>query len=595
MTFTNDIEHHQVKQVAAQKTAGDLIIAYLEMLEVEYIFGIPGGAIEPFYNAIARARQRGVIKPIVARHECGAAFMAEGYYYHSGKLGVCCATTGPGITNMITGIASAYANYIPMLVISAQTSLATFGKNAVQESSCTSIDINAMLKHCCRYSTLVSHPEQLERKLTTAIMAAFKPTPGPVHISVPMDIMHSAAPVQRPGFDLNNLIQTPINPPQSSFDAVYKELIQSKKCVFIIGDGCNRGVSDIMMVANLLNISVVSTHNGKGLVNPYHPLYKGVIGFAGHDDAMDTVADAEVDTIVCLGTMMGQFATNSWDPRILPPNKIIHIDEHEMNFYTTPMARLQVHCSIFELFSQLVNRLIKERPAVKGINQKQKNLRQHKLHFQLENEAAYKSSDYPIKPQRLMKELPKIFPENTRYLADIGNSFAWAVHYLHPYDRRLYGSRQTREGLLRTGLEFYVMGWAIGCAIGTSLALKGQPIACITGDGSVLMAGQELSVAVQEKLPIAFIVLNDSALGMVKHGQRLTGAEKIGYEIANTDFVTLAQSMGARGYRVESVNDLKLLSSIAKDLKRGPVVVDIIIDPEEVPPIGRRIEMLKGS
>ena len=141
---------------------GDLILRYLERLGVEYIFGVPGGAIEPLYNALARSERNGGPKAVIARHETGAAFMAEGYARETGKLGVCCATSGPGATNMLTGIASAYADSTPVLAITGQPSLHTFGMGALQEGSCTSINTVKMFEDCTRFNTLISHPAQLE-------------------------------------------------------------------------------------------------------------------------------------------------------------------------------------------------------------------------------------------------------------------------------------------------------------------------------------------------------------------------------------------------------------------------------------------------
>jgi len=185
---------------------GDLLVGYLEQLDVKYVFGVPGGAIEPLFNALARSERRDGPKMITARHETGAAFMAEGYTRQTGKIGVCCATTGPGATNLITGIASAYEDQIPMLVITAQTALANFGKGALQESSCTGVNTVAMFEHCTRYNTLVSHIDQFEQKLVTAIMTAHHSPNGPVHLSVPLDILRSLSPIPRPSFNLANLV-----------------------------------------------------------------------------------------------------------------------------------------------------------------------------------------------------------------------------------------------------------------------------------------------------------------------------------------------------------------------------------------------------
>ncbi|HEY8384961.1 MAG TPA: thiamine pyrophosphate-binding protein, partial [Porticoccaceae bacterium] len=164
---------------------GDLLITYLEALGVEHVFGVPGGAIEPLVNALARSERRGGPRNIVCRHETGAAFMAAGYHALSGRLGVCYATTGPGATNLVTGVASAYASNIPLLVITAQTALNTFGLGALQESSCTGTNTLAIFESITRYNTLVSHPDQLEHKLVAAVLTALGPTRGPAHLSVP--------------------------------------------------------------------------------------------------------------------------------------------------------------------------------------------------------------------------------------------------------------------------------------------------------------------------------------------------------------------------------------------------------------------------
>ena len=151
---------------------GDLILSYLQRWGVEYVFGVPGGSIEPFYNALARSERNNGVKSIIARHETGAAFMAEGYARETGKIGVCCATAGPGATNLLTGVACAYADSIPLLVISAQTSIEKFGRGALQDGSCTGVNTVEIFNHCTRFNTLISHSAQLEPKLLQAMSYA---------------------------------------------------------------------------------------------------------------------------------------------------------------------------------------------------------------------------------------------------------------------------------------------------------------------------------------------------------------------------------------------------------------------------------------
>jgi acetolactate synthase I/II/III large subunit len=271
----------------------------------------------------------------------------------------------------------------------------------------------------------------------------------------------------------------------------------------------------------------------------------------------------------------------------------------------SPMARLHVRGHISTLFTHLLERLKKARtgPApVSPIDRRTKGSggpitkkERATLHFHLDETSKYYSDAMPIKPQRLMRELGQIFPPNTCFLADNGNSVAWAIHYLHPSDRRLAGQRPWHAGTFHVSLEFASMGWAIGAAVGTALSFLGNPVVCITGDGSLLMSGQEITVAVQEKLPVIFVILNDAALGMVKHGQRLAGAELIGFEFPEIDYCAYAKAMGAAGYIIRSPQDLLDLDVGGICKRGGPTLLDVRIDREEVPPIRSRIRALMQS
>lgn len=577
------------------KEYGDLLLAYLAQLDVEYVFGIPGGAIEPFYNALARSERRGGPRAIVARHETGAAFMADGYSRNTGKLGVCCATTGPGATNLITGVAATSEYDIPLLVITAQTPLSSFGIGAVQESSCTAINTVALFQQFCRYSTLVSHPDQFERKLITAIMTAFSER-GPAHISIPMDVMAQSHTSGKPQFDLPALLNKPSLFDSAAVAQLITEVDQCRNPVFLIGDEAAEAIGLILTVAMQIDAQIVVTPQGKGLVSPYHPLFRGVIGIAGHCDARQLLTDSTVDRVFVIGAHLGQWATSGWDLQLFN-KRIIHIEENEANFAKTPMASLHVRGRLETIFETVLSKLENRPRAHENVAQHNVDnpLLNHKRSFRLDDEAGFISAAVPIKPQRLMRELPNIFPAHTHYLADVGNSFAWAIHYLHPYDRRISGRRDARGGLFRATLDFAPMGWAIGAAVGTALAHRGEPIVCITGDGSMLMSGQEITVAIEERLPVVFVVLNDSAYGMVKHGQRLTGAEPIAFKLPKVDFAAFAKAMGAQAYVIKSADDLLALDSRAICMHPGPTLLDVRIDGEETPPIGGRTDILKSS
>ena len=335
----------------------DLLVGYLGQLGVEYVFGIPGGAIEPLYDALARSARNGGIRPIVARHETGAAFMADGYYRHSGRLGVCCATTGPGSTNLVTGVSSAYENNIPMLVVTAQTPLATFGRGAFQESSDAAVDSVALFKHISRYSSLISHVKQFECKLAAAIMTALRPPQGPAHLSIPVDILQSRSPVCVPCYQLDMLTQSPTVVDFEAVKALCKIIRDARRIAFIIGDDCGEAIGEILQLALFTDAIIVTTPHGKGLVNPYHPNYRGVIGFAGHRSAKEALTEPSVDTVLAVGTALGEWESAGWDEGTVLSRRLIHIASAEGNFTRSPMARLHVRGRFQTIFEYVLNRV----------------------------------------------------------------------------------------------------------------------------------------------------------------------------------------------------------------------------------------------
>ena len=594
----------------------DILVAYLEQMGVEYVFGIPGGAIEPFYNAIARSARRGGIQHILARHEAGAAFMADGYARESGKIGVCCSTSGPGATNLITGVACAYENNIPLLVITGQPALPAFGKNPLQESACTGINTLGMFSHCTRYNSLVSHPQQLEAKLICALQRAVRTPRGPSHLSFPVDIFRSPSPHAAPSYNLQNLLLSSSLMDNDAVESLLNILDKANKIILLVGSGCGEAISSILQFAALRGAHFVTTPDGKGLANPRHPLFRGVFGFGGHDSAEAALSDKSVDLILAIGTSLGEWNSGGWSESLLN-ERLVHIDESEEHMSRTPMARLHVRGRILTIFNRLAEHWYASHKSSDGKLELEygQQLAAHQNadaawepNHMLAAPDKYESNARPITPQRLMRELGGLFPPTTRFLADTGNSVAWAIHYLHPginrraAERRLggYGHgrkitpglRKANGGWLRVTMNFAPMGWAIGGAVGTAAANRHAPVVCITGDGSMLMSGQELSVAVAEELCVVFVVLNNRSLGMVQHGQRFAGAERIGSELPPTDFAALARALGAEAHTIRSPEDMAELDIAAICTRKGPTLLDVLIDPNEAPPMKVRMRVL---
>ena len=584
----------------AEPQAADLLVAYLEQIGVEYVFGVPGGAIEPLYNALARSARRGGPRAVVARHEAGAAFMADGYARESGKIGVCCATSGPGATNLITGVACAYDNSIPMLVITGQPPLPSHGKRALQDSSCAGVNVVGMFEHCTRFNSLVSHVEQLEAKLVNALMSAYQVPNGPSHLSIPVDVLRAGVAEVKPAFNLRQRLRQTAEAnimDESAIDQLCGELKPARRVAMLIGGGCGEAIGAILGVAEALGAALITTPDGKGLINPDHRLYRGVFGFAGHPAARAVLLEPDVDLILAIGTSLGEWTSGGWSDTVLN-DRLVHIDVSHEHLMRSPMARLHVRGRILSVFERLLARLTASvAPPVKAALPSGAGSEPYLEVTDLTSPAV------PIKPQRLMFELGRRCPPHTRFLADAGNSTAWAIHCLEVHDRRMHRSytgdkpgRQTRRGhhsgWLRVTMDFAPMGWAIGGAVGTALANPRCPVVCLTGDGSFLMNGQEMTVAKAMGATVLFVILNDSSLGMVKHGQRLAGAEPIGFELPEIDYRRLAEAMDIPAYVIHAPEDLDCLDLHAILKRKGPTLLDVRIDGEEVPPMGLRMQAL---
>jgi len=591
MQFESDLmrtSERQDGESLKQNDLADLLVEHLERIGVKYIFGVPGGAIEPLYNAMARSARRRGLRPVVARHEAGPAFMADGYARETGHLGVCCSTTGPGATNLITGVASAYVDHIPLLVITAQTSLHLFGKQTLQESSCTAVNTVSMFQSCTRYSSLVSHRGQLEGKLISALSAAQGPPAGPAHLSIPMDVLSAQRRMRVPnkGEYLPNLLRAPELVDQYAVGELLKELFAAKQVTMLLGDGCKGAIEQILHLAEMLQAPIITSPSGKRWMDHRHPLYRGVLGYAGHSSARAALLDRRNDLILAIGSRLGDMVFSDWEEDEEVNQKLIHIDENPENFSRSPLARLHVCGQLRSIFNTLKANIhlfhrSNSRGPMRAVAPENRECRIG-APLTLADPDSCESDAVPIKPQRLMQELSQRLPENCRIFVDAGNSWAWATHYLRP----------PSSGLYRVAMGFGTMGWAIGASVGSSLASPGCPTVCITGDGSLLMNGQELTVAVAEGLPVIFIVLHDQVLGMVKHGQRLGGAEEVAFELPPVDFAQMARAMGAEAVTVKTPQELLALDFTELGSRPGPTLIDVHIDSEEAPPMGSRMKTL---
>lgn len=562
----------------------DLIVEYLEQFGVKYVFGIPGSPLGPLFDALARSERRGGPRAILCRHEAGAAFIADGYFRESGRIGVCCSTTGPGATNLITGVAAAYAERIPLLVITSQTRLPDLSFGCFQDSSRDGIDIMSMFEHCTRYNSMVTHPNQLERKLAAALTTALGTPGGPSHLSIPIDIFSAEWGKPLSFRDLGKVLsrkEAPVDAAgiDSLFGEISKVLDRGRKITLLVGHSALGAGAEITRFAELTGAEIVTTPRGKWAISPYHPLSRGVFGCSGHASARRALADDRVELILAVGTNLGEWSTSKWDS-IVMNHRMVHIHSDRACFTRSPMARLHVTGSIPAVFSRLNGLLASLKTDVSAVAAPE---RQAPPQTYVPSGIEIRDPEFcraaqkgtALAPPHLFMELISRLPQDTRFFIDNSNSVPWTVHYFfHP-----------RPECYNLSIEFATMAWAVGAAVGGAFGNPLAPSVCITGDGCYLMSGQEITVAVEHSLPVIFVVMNDGAYGLIRHGHRAHGTERVEFEIPKVDFAMMARAAGAEGYTIRDSEDLERLDWQELSKRQGPTLLDVQIDPEARPPL----------
>lgn len=560
----------------------DLLVEYFELLGTEYVFGVPGSPLGPLFDALVRSERRGGPRTVLTRHEAGAAFIADGYARESGRIGVCCSTTGPGATNLITGVAAAYAEQVPLLVITSQTRVSHFSFGCFQDSSRDGIDIMTMFAGCTRYNSLVSHPNQFEQKLAAALTAALSTPRGPAHLSIPIDIF--AAPwngsLSFPG--LAELLGAPKTALDSTALASLTDQVTAisqgnGKIVLLAGHHAIGSGTELSRFADLTGAELITTPRGKSAINPYHPSYRGVFGCAGHASARRALTNPAPDLILAVGSNLGEWSTSSWDT-VLMNDRLIHIHSDLAAFRRSPMARLHVTGDINAIFSSLNRELSARGQSFRSTVTGQPAADRYLPHrIEVADPACCAPAQGPVllKAPQVYRTLLENLPPETRYFIDNSNSVPWSIHYLFTRQPERY----------HLSIEFATMAWAVGAAIGGAFAERSAPSVCIAGDGCYLMSGQEITVAVEQKLPVIFIVLNDRAYGLIKHGHRRSGKETVDFAIPPVDFAMMARSTGAEALTIRTADELCTLDWHNLATRPGPTLLDIHVDPEAQPPL----------
>jgi acetolactate synthase-1/2/3 large subunit len=519
---------------------------------VRAVFGIPGGLVSPFYDALADVPS---MELVTTRHEGMAGFAAMGHALVTGAPAIVLTTSGPGLTNALTGVAAAYVEGLPLIVIAGEVPTGAMSRGAIQDTSSNALDAVAMMRTVSRWSARVGSPDDAPGIIEQAFRIATGPRPGPVFVSVPLDI--SAAPARATTMALNAPSER-CEPDRAACIEAAQRLVGARRPLLVVGNGARKASRELLDLAERLACPVVTTPHAKGIFPDSHPLHLGGIGLGGHPSAAAYLA-AGPDVVCIVGSRLNDYATNGWSQPLAGSEATIQIDRQPWligrNYPVTLGIVSDARLALAGMLAAL--------PADVA--------RPRRMRVELTRSHAADMTDdaVPLRPGRVMAGLQAAFP-NAIWAVDQGEHCAYALHYLSVDDPAGF---QTMVGLAS-------MGSGIGIAIGMRHAQRMRPVVGICGDGGFAMHAGELLTCVEHGIDVVLAVVNDGRWNMVHHGfQKVFGRRPSGLPSHVADLAGVAREFGAIGLRVETPADLDV-GRLREATSRGrPVLLDIRIDP----------------
>ena len=583
----------QPKKNPTPPTVGDLIIHYLKLEGVKYVFGIPGGGLMNLLVNLKNSRSK--IDYIICRQETGAAYIADGYYRSTGKIGVVAVTSGPGATNALTGIMNAQADGSAVMLISGEIDEKFYGMGYLQEGIDTSLNINDIYAAATGYSSMISNGTDAETIIKQAFRDALSLPRQAVHLSLPLNV--TTEPLPGPIMSSSTSAYR-TNPKGAAIEEVKKAmsaLLACKRPLLFLGNGCRQVLRNSQTYKNLLcfvetySIPVITTADGKGVFRESHEMSLRVYGIA---DCMWpyqylTSKTPAYDGIMIIGSELGELSTNCWLSILKPQGKnspFIQVDINQKIIARSFEVTQGVVGEAGAFINDLAH-LIPSFPAnKKAVSERKAFIATIKKQSPFIDPASYNSNSNPIEPAAIMRVLQNSLPKNSKIFIDCANCVGWSVHYL----------TIDPPASIFTSLSMGPMGFGVGSVIGGKIGCPDDTCICITGDAAFMMQGSEVSTARHHKVGAIWLVLFDNNLGMVSQGMAhfAPDSKKPGiwqelYELGNPDLAMFAKGLGADSYTVDSPKELekimpKVLTRANKD--KVPQVIIANINRKPVPP-----------
>ncbi|MBR4447786.1 acetolactate synthase large subunit [Methanobrevibacter sp.] len=540
---------------------GEAIIESLKKMGVKTIFGYPGGQTIPFYDMLYDAD----IDHILVRHEQCAAHAADGYARASGRVGVCLATSGPGATNLVTGIGTAYMDSSPIIAITGQVPTHLIGNDAFQEA-----DIIGITMPIVKHSFQPKDPNLIPSMIKTSFEIASCGRPGPVLIDVPKEVQEGELTefkddlIKTPGY--NPTIKGNIRQIKKARDLIK----EAKKPMILAGAGViiSNACCELKKLAETINAPVMTSLLGKGAFDETDDLALGMLGMHGRKVSNDYINES--DLLIAIGVRFSDRTTGRLDS-FVPDTKVIHIDIDPAEIGKNVDVDLPIVGDARNILTSL-NKVLDGYTASDDVNNWTDMIKQRKQ--ELRPRVTY--DDVPLKPQSVIKEISEVLTPESILTTDVGQNQMWAAHF--------FDTQKPRKFISSGGLG--TMGFGFPSAIGAKVAFPEDPVVSLNGDGGFLMVCQELATVREYDLPVIAIVLENRTLGMVYQWQSLLYNNRHSQTLLGNspDFVKLAESFGVNAVRITKPGETKeALSSAIKD--NEPILLNVVIDSEEALPM----------
>ncbi len=535
----------------------DAVLNYLEDYKVRHIFGISAGTVSALYDAINDTN----ITHIFTKNEGGTGYTVTKYAENTGELGVAIVAGAVGVNNMVNGIAYAKRIKVPILVISGAVHRWQMGRGAMQE-----LNTEDIMKPITKYSKMVMDENDVLIELKKAIEIAMTPPYGPVHLSIPIDTQIASfkgtIPALPSVIDELKFDDKAVN---QAIDMINKE----EKGIILVGRGC-RGLSDeVKALSKHLDWPIITSPEGKGIISTDFEMNLGNYGFSSTDVALDYVDNGDATAILALGTSMGESATRNYNDILVKNRKFIHIDWDKTELNKVFKTDAPVYYDLKKAIPLLIKNTAKKN------NQFSRPTPLNKPY--IENHTG-------LSLRLFLEKLTEVMPANTYYVSDVGEFMNFNFKYL-----------PIKEGMdFEIGLNYGAMGIGTGGAVGVSIAVPDKMVAVIVGDQSFLMNGNEVFTAMDYKLPIVYIIINNAMGGYVEHGHRyLYGRSLDGFIVERISFTALADSLGIKSVQINNMDEMDKIKELTSNLQ-GPCFIDVITDGTEPAPVVDRFKALSN-